>query len=1572
MSRSHHFGSLASSDPALDRSDEFEDLSDDQFVRRFLEPAMWRVLDFPETAWWGHLQFMFSVVDLLRPRRFVELGSHHGTSFFAANQAAQRLNLSMEAVAVDSWEGEQHTGEYDESVYVGFTEVLDRRGYTNATPLKMYFDEAVELFEPDSVDLLHIDGLHTFEAVAHDYETWIDKVVPGGLVLFHDINVHQKDFGVWRLWRDLADQTTDDRSFAFHHSHGLGVLQKDGDGFPQLSRLLAILEDQPDLGSFTQLVIESVSELAHLASKLEPTQNAATLHREARFVAEGERKELQASLDRVKRELSQVWADKNQIRSDNEQLQTDKARLHQDKELLRLNREAAVETERSRLAEVEEVVRSLRLDLATSANAIRKEKDRNNTEVANAKADLSRSLAANDGLRKRNKKLNLEAARAKTRTRLTNAKAQAAQTRLRHQMERTLQIVEAESATAPPGALRRAVRRVKGAPANPATSIDIQAISERVREELFVTELNDSGLFDETFYGETYPDAGDYEDGPLLHFVRHGRFEDRQPNKFFNPAEYRKRHPDIAAHGAEPTEHYLNFGSFELRKIGETFDSPGYLYAYADVMDPADNALGHFLREGRENGHSPQPRAEKTKANVARRRDAVDRVTDRKTTIALLDSYKGQREAIDDTLVSIVMPSYNRADVLGRAIESVQAQTHQLWELIIVDDGSEDRTPEVVERFERDPRVRAIWNDHVGVSDARNAGLDAATGEFVAFLDSDNEWTPEYLRLMLTHFADTGSSSAYSAMSVIDRSGKVTSYLSSDFDWDACFEGNYVDMNVFMHRRDAKGTADEPFRFESQLKRMVDWDYILRLTRDEPASHASFVGCRYHDAVAAGDRISKSEPMIYRKMVRKRNDPTAKTPPTFAELADNLVLEFAIRISAPWGKRHVWGDTHYAQGLQAEIEKLGHKARIVYQDDGERLTRGPIDEVNLVLRGLTPYGPVPNALNILWVISHPEAVSPSEMAGYNIVYVASESHAALLQHDPKVKPRVLMQATAFEAAASADAAAEGGIVFVGNSRNVERPIVSWAAAADLNLHLYGNGWQNTSAAEHLLGTSYPNEQLPELYASADFVLNDHWESMRDFGYVSNRVFDVLAAGGSVLSDPMPSLDRFFGRAVQQIGSQDELAAAAATRPDDAERERIAAVVRSDHSFEARARQIVNDIFGYLLLDQPFDSGIGSSPPWRPKSTAPKVRYPLAAASGQDSAAEPLAIGALFMGTRLGYQSSSYIRVLSPLTTERNFPRAQVVATHDPKRLEVADLDAVIIGRTALADITAAKDLVSKTRDAGTAVVVDVDDSFASLEPGTAEYELYQPRLAALRYLIDEADAVTVSTPGIAEAFDIDGDTRTRVVANTLDPRSWRRYPRPDQVKARDPQARLRVLYMGTATHDDDFEVVVDALDEWAEVEDFELTIIGAVRNPPNRSWIRKLDVPPRLGLYPRFTHWLVDQPQFDIGLAPLRDTEFNAGKSDIKFLDYCAIGAVPVLSDVDAYAGDSHEFELAYHASSETEAWVTALSRAATEIRDGARIEERREWLWRCRNANQAGDHLIEIIDKLTASRAVG
>jgi len=174
-------------------------------------------------AWVGHLPFAAWISQEVSPKIFVELGTHSGNSYFAFCQSFVEAGISTKCYAVDTWQGDEHAGEYTDEI---FTKVntYNQENYAKLSQLlRMTFDDASTYFSDESIDLLHIDGLHTYEAVRHNFETWLPKLALGAVVMFHDTNVRERNFGVWKLWEEL--QARYPNNVEFVHSNGLGVLQ---------------------------------------------------------------------------------------------------------------------------------------------------------------------------------------------------------------------------------------------------------------------------------------------------------------------------------------------------------------------------------------------------------------------------------------------------------------------------------------------------------------------------------------------------------------------------------------------------------------------------------------------------------------------------------------------------------------------------------------------------------------------------------------------------------------------------------------------------------------------------------------------------------------------------------------------------------------------------------------------------------------------------------------------------------------------------------------------------------------------------------------------------------------------------------------------------------------------------------------------------------------------------------------------------------------------------------------------------------------------------------------------------
>jgi hypothetical protein len=177
-------------------------------------------------SWSGHLAFANDLIVAIRPSLIVELGTHWGEAYFTFCQTVQEEGLSSLCYAVDHWLGDEHAGHYGEEVFDDVRQYNERYYGQFSYLLRSSFDDALPQFSDSSIDLLHVDGLHTYEAASNDFRKWLPKVRPGGIVLLHDICPKHEEFGVWRVWDEIRAEFRD--TFEFHHSWGLGVLRKDG------------------------------------------------------------------------------------------------------------------------------------------------------------------------------------------------------------------------------------------------------------------------------------------------------------------------------------------------------------------------------------------------------------------------------------------------------------------------------------------------------------------------------------------------------------------------------------------------------------------------------------------------------------------------------------------------------------------------------------------------------------------------------------------------------------------------------------------------------------------------------------------------------------------------------------------------------------------------------------------------------------------------------------------------------------------------------------------------------------------------------------------------------------------------------------------------------------------------------------------------------------------------------------------------------------------------------------------------------------------------------------------------
>lgn len=989
-------------------------------------------------------------------------------------------------------------------------------------------------------------------------------------------------------------------------------------------------------------------------------------------------------------------------------------------------------------------------------------------------------------------------------------------------------------------------------------------VTSALRHQRSVRALRRSGLFDEAHYRSQV--IGELRGDPAVHYLKHGSQQGLSPHPLFDRDHYLATNPTVARSSFDPFVQFVRVGARRGRSPHPLFDVDAYLEVAPASADHDQGPFGHFMSTPGAPFPLPRPIRELlsglqggsysdlSHAAVSRYAQDPDYTHFTRSFLTFDHDQAAQfvrevREFAatlgDPPLVSVILPTKDRREQLGVAITSVQEQTYAHWELIVVDDGGSDGSDALVAKFiETDPRIRYVAQENTGVSGARNHGIRLSSGHFLAYLDSDNTWVPEFLEVMVGFLVREKLGAAYSASEL--RGKDQLEYRGQPMNIEALRERNFVDCICLVHERSLLSDVGP---FDDRLRRMVDWDLLIRLGSVVDLVYAPFVGTSYDAWDESGARITKTESAGYRFVVidkhRVRWDEapaissgrtsvvlTSQVPPSALyglvaslqearsavdddfevlivdhcyDRADGLMLRLVeqvepcvkvirlvdspsvavarntaaavatgdvvvfcdgveptlldvlalrdscrsqeaivqpvvvddagvvvsagiglagrghlvrwflghladdpelagaavdavegwmmavdaqllrrlegfdalfidgsgdvdlclrardlgvlsrvdcatvvpvardvdrqmwspgppdrIEFQRLWGARgwscerirvrervaaleevvgeragnparwqpvlhpsrqrrwairtcvpglavaRTWGDWHFAQGLKVALEELGE---LVSVDTALSTTRRScyLDHINVMLRGISRQTVNPAQTNFLWVISHPERVTREEVEDYDWVFVASPTFAEQMRDDwgyDHVEP--LLQCTdPSRFFPDPDSHLHEPLLFVGNSRRVRRPVLADAIAAGYRPAVYGSDWDGMLPPELVRGTYLPNEELRRHYSSAGVVLNDHWEDMRTFGILSNRLFDAVAAGAVVVSDHVAGVEAVFGDRVVTYQTVEDLPAAIerAKRLQHGDGD-IPRSIRQEHSFLARAQCLV--------------------------------------------------------------------------------------------------------------------------------------------------------------------------------------------------------------------------------------------------------------------------------------------------------------------------------------------------------------------------------------------------------------
>lgn len=664
----------------------------------------------------------------------------------------------------------------------------------------------------------------------------------------------------------------------------------------------------------------------------------------------------------------------------------------------------------------------------------------------------------------------------------------------------------------------------------------------------------------------------------------------------FDREWYVSTYPDVIASSLEPEEHYLIFGERMGRRPSKSFEPRRYqqLYCLEDI--PLGSVLLHCLA----NNHHEFRALLQTGGNSPEYKDSI---FVKYTDVAHLNAADSAKlaQSLDDhcleydslPMVSVIMPTWNRADIIHEAIESVMEQAYDNWELLIIDDDSQDGTDNVVNGF-KDFRIKYYKISKGNGAIARNHGLRLASGDIVAFLDSDNIWSPTYLNHVVRSHLDSGKYVVYTGfIDAVVESKKIESYTYKfrSFDFQALSNRNFIDLNTFSF--DAK-LLDIFGVFDPSLPRQQDWDLVTRFTAffepygiDKPLVFYRR-NAEWNQVTITQKHVDTRSVVMQKNSALTRNYEPRRSwglrhsfNTTFARKRKILV---AIKISAPneeIGKG--WGDYYFAHQLGQALNKYGWQYVVHCQDQWY----GTRADVNIVLRGRHRFDVKRTYAkhNLLWIISHPDRLAKGELNDFDHVFVASEIFVEKVRRVTSTPASVLHQATdnkVFYHSVSQIEGLSDSAVFIGNSRNQYRLFVDWAIQENIPLQVWGREWENFLTNTHWKGGFIENSMLSSYYASAGVLLNDHWDGMRENGFISNRLFDASAAGAFIISDNVKGLDKVFYDNIVTAANSKDLKAKVDYYLLNPDLRRLKAkkaqeIVLKYHTFDKRAEEINNKI-----------------------------------------------------------------------------------------------------------------------------------------------------------------------------------------------------------------------------------------------------------------------------------------------------------------------------------------------------------------------------------------------------------
>lgn len=743
---------------------------------------------------------------------------------------------------------------------------------------------------------------------------------------------------------------------------------------------------------------------------------------------------------------------------------------------------------------------------------------------------------------------------------------------------------------------------------------------------LQVDELLAAGILDRRHYEAQTALTFDSDRAAAGHFVAEGASAGLTPHPLLDRASLPARVGERLAIGrALRLVAYLRKQGLN-RPLGPLFDGRALSVAGTDADAHPGGALGWFLATAE--GDTLLPGCHGLtleRAREALRRHAAEWPGPATPSVDWAAVRAGVAGRVAGRL-SVVVPVRGDGAVTATVVAHVLHEvTDGAVEIVVVDAGSS--RPASAWLFatslceERVSYVRVPGDEPVGA--CRNLGLARSTGALILFLDEDTVPRAGWLAPLLARLEDPGVLGVQPLLQRPDDSIRSAGQVFPVGDALPC------DFLAGHPPEDARRLGASRFHAVSASALLVRAEDLAALEGFDPllvggteavdlclraaalragafvVEPGSLMTCHRTEAADSDEavvtsrqrlldrwrgRLPEAEPQRWteagfelRDVGRDDTPVPLPRPVVVRPSGDPAVLRWGLMLPSPGGEAGAkWGDTHFGESLASALRGVGQEV-VTHRRGAHESPAAGLDDVALAIRGLEVVRPVPGKVNVLWVISHPDDVSVAEVQGFDLVFAASAPWAAEMTARSGREVGALLQATDLSRRADLTLPVGSGAtpVFVGATfAHRPRPIVADAVAAGVPFLAYGP-WEGKVPDACFGGAYVPNDRLMTLYRAHGLVLADHHEDMAAHGFAANRLYDAVASGARVVSDPLPGLEQFEG-AVQTYRSPEELALLCSPEgrdrfPDDEQMAKIADRVAAEHSFDRRAEQLLTAV-----------------------------------------------------------------------------------------------------------------------------------------------------------------------------------------------------------------------------------------------------------------------------------------------------------------------------------------------------------------------------------------------------------